>query len=116
MIAMVGRAFVIGVLGVMIPDGAEVAVPAPLALRAVTCTRTRKPTWAARTPYVLPVAEGVRTSSMLTVGDAVGHYRMVGIPDGLGAYRVDGNSFKLLMNHELNDESGIVRRHGPDAT
>ena len=63
-------------------------------------------------PYVLPVADGVRTSSLLTVGDAVEQYRMVGIPDGLGAYRVDGNSFTLLMNHELNDQSGIVRRHG----
>src|SRR5687768_15295961 len=63
-------------------------------------------------PYVLPVADGVRTSSLLTVGDAVGGYRMVGIPDGLGAYRVDGNRLTLLMNHELNDQSGIVRRHG----
>ena len=63
-------------------------------------------------PYVLPVAEGVRTSSLLTVGDAAGGYRMAGIPDGLGAYRVDGNRLTLLMNHELNERSGVVRRHG----
>ena len=67
-------------------------------------------------PYVLPVAPGVRTSSLLTVGDRVGDpvdgYRMVGIPDGLGAYRDDGSGLTLLMNHELNDQSGIVRRHG----
>ena len=42
-------------------------------------------------PYVLPVADGVRTASLLTVGDSVGGYRMVGIPDGMGAYRQDGN-------------------------
>jgi hypothetical protein len=65
-------------------------------------------------PYVLPAADGVRTASLLTVGDAVGDedYRMVGIPDGLGAYRQDGNALTLLMNHELNDMSGTVRRHG----
>jgi hypothetical protein len=63
-------------------------------------------------PYVVPVAPGVRTSSLLTVGDGVGGYRMAGIPDGLGAYRVDGNRLTLLMNHEINELQGIVRRHG----
>lgn len=63
-------------------------------------------------PYVLPVAPGVQTSSLLTVGDGVDGYRMVGIPDGLGAYRVDGNRFTVLMNHELQDFHGVVRRHG----
>ncbi len=63
-------------------------------------------------PYVLPVADGVRTASLLTVGDAVGGYRMAGIPDGMGAYREDGNTLTALMNHEINDMSGIVRRHG----
>ena len=54
----------------------------------------------------------MRTSSLLTVGDRVGSYRMVGIPDGLGAYRTDGNRLTLLMNHELNELSGVARRHG----
>ena len=63
-------------------------------------------------PYVLPVADGVRTASLLTVGDAVAGYRMVGMPDGLGAYRQDGNELTLLMNHELNNQSGVARRHG----
>ena len=63
-------------------------------------------------PYVVPVAPGVRTSSLLTVGDRVGAYRMVGIPDGLGAYRNDGNRLTVLMNHELTESSGAVRRHG----
>ena len=63
-------------------------------------------------PYVLPVAPGVQTSSLLTVGDEVGGYRMAGIPDGLGAYRNDGNRLTLLMNHEINEVSGVVRRHG----
>ena len=63
-------------------------------------------------PYVIPAAPGVQTSSLLTVGDSVDGYRMVGIPDGTGAYRDDGNGFTLLMNHEINDVSGVVRRHG----
>src|ERR687891_322243 len=58
MMPSAGRAFVIGVLGRTMPLGAEVATPAPLALRAVTSTRTRNPTSAARTPYDLPVAPG----------------------------------------------------------
>ena len=63
-------------------------------------------------PYVLPVAAGVRTASLLTVGDSVEGYRMAGIPDGMGAYRNDGNGLTLLMNHEINELQGIVRRHG----
>jgi hypothetical protein len=63
-------------------------------------------------PYVLPVADGVRTSSLLTVGDRVGAYRMAGIPDGMGAYRNDGNRLTVLMNHEINEFSGVARRHG----
>jgi hypothetical protein len=41
---------VIGVLGTTMPLGFEVAVAVPLALRAVTSTRSRKPTSSARTP------------------------------------------------------------------
>jgi hypothetical protein len=95
----------LAVLAVVLGGGAPAAAEKP-GIEETVGPSTRTP------PYVLPVAPGVRTSSMLTVGDAVDRYRMVGIPDGLGAYRVDGNSFKLLMNHELNDQSGIVRRHG----
>ena len=45
-----GRAFVIGTDGTTIAEGLDKAEPAPLALRAVTSTRSRKPTSAARTP------------------------------------------------------------------
>jgi hypothetical protein len=64
-------------------------------------------------PYVLPSVSNVETVSLLTVGDgAAGNgYRMVGIPDGLGAFN-QGNTFSLLMNHELTNTSGIVRAHG----
>ena len=66
-------------------------------------------------PYVLPVGDGVSIKSIFTVGDgAAGNgYRMVGIPDGLGAYQQRGSrDFTLLMNQELRDSQGVVRRHG----
>ena len=68
--------------------------------------------------YVLPsVPEGVTLTPILTVGDAADNgYRMVGIPDGLGAFG-DGQTFTLLMNHELTASAGssgpgAVRAHG----
>jgi hypothetical protein len=66
-----------------------------------------------QSPYVLPTIPGVSTTSILTVGDNVGGYTMVGIPDGLGAFGPGvGNSFTLLMNHELGGTAGSVRSHG----
>ena len=65
-------------------------------------------------PYVLPVAPGVTITSLLTVDDArsaSNGYEMVGIPDGLGAYHTS-DTVTVLMNHELNANEGIVRRHG----
>lgn len=65
-------------------------------------------------PYVLPAAPGVSITSLLTVDDArsaSNGYEMVGIPDGLGARRT-GNTVTVVMNHELNMNQGIVRRHG----
>ena len=88
-------------------------------------------------PYLVPVAPGVRLTSILTVGDTPTKdptYRMVGIPDGLGAFRNprshdeggdtdtrgddDGEhgqgrrTFTLLSNHELGPALGRVRDHG----
>lgn len=90
-------------------------------------------------PYLVPVAPGVRLTSILTVGDTPTNdpnYRMVGIPDGLGAFRNprsrdeggerdtrdddddDGQhgkgrrTFTLLSNHELGPALGRVRDHG----
>ena len=70
-------------------------------------------------PYVIPVADGVKTSSLLTVrnegdpGEASNGYKMVGIPDGLGAHDGPrGRDFTLLMNHELRVNQGVSRRHG----
>jgi len=72
-----------------------------------------------QSPYLVPILPGVSFTSLLTVGDSVNDrpdgtpYRMVGIPDGLGAFEneCDG-TFTVLMNHELGDTAGIVRRHG----
>ena len=70
-------------------------------------------------PYVIPVADGVKTSSLLTVkngsdpGEASNGYAMVGIPDGLGALDgPHGRDFNLIMNHELRPTQGVNRRHG----
>jgi len=87
-------------------------------------------------PYVLPAPgrDDVRVVSLLTVGDDVPGadgdgpgYQMVGIPDGLGVLRGTGepgndgdgtnglrkgNTFIVLMNHELRQTDGIVREHG----
>ncbi|MGH2839451.1 MAG: alkaline phosphatase PhoX [Solirubrobacteraceae bacterium] len=65
-------------------------------------------------PYVIPAAEGVKTTSLLTVGDepASNGYKMVGIPDGMGAFRRKGDRFNIVLNHELRTNQGVVRRHG----
>lgn len=65
-----------------------------------------------QSPYVIPVAPGVKTTSILTVQDKVGDYSMIGIPDGLGAFDNDDGTFTLLMNHELGSTLGAVRAHG----
>src|SRR5687767_8878490 len=56
MIRSVGRLFVTVTAGATMADRTEFAEPEPLAFRAVTRTRMRKPTSALRTPYVLPFA------------------------------------------------------------
>jgi hypothetical protein len=65
-------------------------------------------------PYVIPVAPGVSTTSLLTVDDkpASDGDAMVGIPDGLGAFESHGRTFSALMNQELPNNRGAVRRHG----
>ena len=75
-----------------------------------------------QSPYIVPLASGVQTVSILTTGDTVANtmgskpggtpYRMVGIPDGLGVFNNNGNTFTVLMNHELTANEGVVRAHG----
>jgi len=65
-------------------------------------------------PYILPVGAGIGITSILTVGDdgsATNGYEMVGIPDGIGIMG-QGANVVVLMNHELRDPLGLVRRHG----
>ncbi|MCE9634246.1 MAG: PKD domain-containing protein [Planctomycetes bacterium] len=71
------------------------------------------------TPYVIPVAAGVRTVSILTVGDTVNPkldgatpYRMIGLPDGLGAFDNGDGTFTLLAGHEMGSTAGTARAHG----
>ena len=65
------------------------------------------------TPYVIPSIPGVFTFPLLTVGDkaADNGYALTGIADGLGAFS-QGRTFTLLMNHELTNTAGGVRKHG----
>lgn len=99
-------------------QGVVVGATVALALAATAIAQagggsSRGPSTTVR-PYVIPVADGVRTKSLLTVGDepASNGYKMVGIPDGLGAFRRQGNKFTVIMNQELRSNQGIVRRHG----
>ncbi len=65
-------------------------------------------------PYLKPTAVGVNIKSHLTVDDlsADNGYELAGVPDGLGAFASKKNKAVVLMNHEFNDDEGIVRRHG----
>jgi hypothetical protein len=110
---------------------------AAVTVAAATLTPMRRGPSSSESPYLVPVAPGVRLKSILTVGDTTTHdasYRMVGIPDGLGAFsnprsgdergdrdaRGDDDgahgeerkTFTLLSNHELAPALGRVREHG----
>lgn len=78
------------------------------------CAQTIGPSTSVE-PYLVPSIPQVKTTSILTTGEAAGNsYRMVGIPDGLGAFAGGryGETFTLLMNHELASNRGITRAHG----
>jgi hypothetical protein len=66
-------------------------------------------------PYLVSTRlTGVDITSIFTVSDkaTLSGYRMVGVPDGLGAFANDSETFTLLMNHELANNVGGVRKHG----
>jgi hypothetical protein len=66
----------------------------------------------AQPAYVVPTAPGVLVKAILSVGEtAANGYKMVGIPDGMGAIR-NGETFTLVVNHELGATAGAVRAHG----
>lgn len=66
-----------------------------------------------QSPYLMPATNGARIKSLLTVGDAAANgYQMVGIPDGTGAFDNGNGTFTVLMNHELNQTAGVIRKHG----
>lgn len=88
------------------------ALSLPLILGVDAKAQTLKGPSSSATPYVLPVAPGVKMTSILTVGDTVAGYRMAGIPDGMGAFDNNDGTFTLLMNHELGKTLGTTRAHG----
>src|SRR6185503_21383108 len=94
------------------------ALAAGAAIAEVTLAGNQGPSTGS-SPYVVPVAAGVRTTSILTVGETVNPkldgatpYRMVGIPDGLGAIDAGDGKMLVTMNHELGGTSGVARAHG----
>lgn len=98
-----------GTISVAVVAAAIPTVGASAASFAVTGPNTVTP------PYVLPVADGVMTTSLLTVDDAGranNGYELVGIPDGIGLQSVGSGRVRLMVNHELRLDTGIVRRHG----
>ena len=48
---------------------------------------------------------GWSSSALVTVGESTGGYRLPGKLDGLGAYRKDDDTVRVLINHELSDDS-----------
>ncbi|HMI94037.1 MAG TPA: alkaline phosphatase PhoX [Polyangiales bacterium] len=69
--------------------------------------------------YLEPVAPGIHVNALLTVGDSVNlkpdginPYALVGRSDGLGAFDNGDGTFTLLVDHELDPFSGVVRAHG----
>lgn len=65
-----------------------------------------------QTPYLNGTKPGVKFSSILSAGDVVSGYKMCGTPDGLGAFDNGDGTFTVLMNHEFQDNAGVVRAHG----
>ena len=113
----VRASMIVACAGLCAPAMAQLPVPA-------TSTNTAS---TASTPYTLPSRPdlGTRVLSFATTATnefftrtstGANDYRLVVIPDGMGAFRseqdiIDG-TFTLLVNHELGDSAGIVRRHG----
>lgn len=65
-----------------------------------------------QSPYLLPLAQGVKFTSILTAGDYVNNYRMCGTPDGTGAFDNGNGTFTLVVNHEFSNTAGVARAHG----
>lgn len=91
-----------------------------LALPLLLSTKSQAQTFtgpsSSQTPYVIPVAPGVKITSILTVGDSVGGYKMAGLPDGMGAYDNNDGTFTVLIGHEIGNTLGVIRNHGSIGT
>ncbi len=58
-------------------------------------------------PQVLGLS-GYTVDPFFTVGETYGGYTPPGIPDGIGAFALDGDTIRILVNHELNSEDGYA--------
>jgi glycerophosphoryl diester phosphodiesterase len=51
---------------------------------------------------------GYTVDPVFTIGDSVNGYTPPGIPDGMGAYALDEQTVRILVNHELNSDTGYA--------
>ncbi|MCY2955875.1 MAG: hypothetical protein NT107_02435 [Planctomycetota bacterium] len=76
-----------------------------------------------RAPYCVPAgpAHVVRSITSLTTatdlialtgGTAGATYEVGGMTDGMGAYDNGDGTITLLVNHEISNTAGVIRRHG----
>jgi hypothetical protein len=103
-----------------------VLVAASFATGAAAQSSVQGPS-SSRTPYLVPAApnQGVVTNvtAIVTTTDLVPltgapaqPYEVAGIMDGLGAFDNGDGTVTVLIEHEITESSGVVRRHGSTGT
>lgn len=105
---------------------ATVAFAAAFAVSALAQTSVQGPS-SSRTPYLVPSGPipGIVTSvtSIVTTTDFVPltgapatPYELAGLMDGLGAFDNGDGTVTVLIEHEITETQGVVRRHGATGT
>jgi glycerophosphoryl diester phosphodiesterase/secreted PhoX family phosphatase len=59
-------------------------------------------------PPQLVGLNGYTVDPVFTIGETYGGYTPVGIPDGMGAFALDGDTVRVLVNHELSNTAGYA--------
>ncbi len=59
-------------------------------------------------PPQLVGLNGYSVDPIFTIGETYGGYTPPGIPDGIGAFALDGDTVRVLVNHELSNTAGYA--------
>jgi hypothetical protein len=59
-------------------------------------------------PPQLVGLNGYSVDPIFTIGETYGGYTPPGIPDGIGAFALDGDTVRVLVNHELGSTAGYA--------